>query len=125
MRTHPSIAFTGLALVLATPTHAAESDAAGTWRVHGQVSAFAFDLTCRFVRKDGVLSGVCYDGGTNKPHRLTRGAVSGDRVSWTYQSNYLLKTFDAAYSGTLAGDSMSGDIVVPGNHGHFTAVRQP
>jgi len=88
------------------PAFAADTPATGTWTVHGKVSAFQFNLSCRF-------------------DTLTQGAISGDHISWTYQSSYLLKTFDAAYSGTLAGGSIKGDITVPGYQGQFTAERQP
>ena len=118
--------FSAIALLaLATPTFAADDGVTGTWRVQGKVSAFAFDLTCRFEQKGQALGGVCYDGGTNKPHPLTHGEVSGDHVSWTYQSSYLLTKFDAAYSGTLSGGSIKGGLTVPGHEGNFTAEKQP
>jgi len=107
------------------PAFAADTPATGTWTVHGKVSAFQFNLSCRFEQKGEAVGGICYDAGTNKPHTLTQGAISGDHISWTYQSSYLLKTFDAAYSGTLAGGSIKGDITVPGYQGQFTAERQP
>ncbi len=112
-------------LLASAPAVAAEAPATGAWAVHGKVSAFQFDLTCRFEQTGGAISGVCYDAGTNKPHPLTQGALSGDHIRWTYQSSYLLKKFDAAYSGTLAGGSIKGDITVPGHQGQFTAQKQP
>jgi len=118
--------FSALAvLALATPTFAADDAVTGAWRVHGKVSAFAFDLTCRFEQKGHSLGGTCYDGGTNKPHPLTRGEVAGDHVSWTYQSSYLLNKFDASYSGTMSNGSIMGGITVPGHQGNFTAEKQP
>jgi len=107
------------------PAHAGDEPVAGVWTVHGKVAAFQFNLSCHFEPKGGSLVGTCYDAGTNKPHPLTRGAVNGDHISWTYQSSYLFKTFDATYSGTLAGGSIKGDIAVPGYRGQFTAEKQP
>jgi len=102
-----------------------DTPVSGTWIVHGKISAFQFTLTCRFEQKGQSLGGTCYDGGTNKPHPLTRGEVSGDHVSWTYQSSYLFKTFDATYSGTLSGASIKGVATAPGHEGNFTAEKQP
>jgi len=104
---------------------AADDPVSGSWIVHGKISGFQFTLTCRFDQKGQALGGTCYDGGTNKPHPLTRGAVSGDQVSWTYQSSYLFKTFDATYSGTLSGASIRGVATAPGHEGNFTAEKQP
>ena len=121
----PALLAVGLGFIVTAPASAADTPATGTWAVHGKVSAFQFNLSCRFEQKGETVSGICYDAGTNKPHPLTQGAISGDHISWTYQSSYLLKTFDAAYSGTLAGGSIKGDIAVPGYQGQFTAQKQP
>jgi hypothetical protein len=106
-------------------TLAADAPVTGVWAVHGRVSPFSFDLTCRFTQTGESISGACYDSGTNKPHPLTQGDVSGSRIRWTYQSSYLFKTFDAAYSGTLTGNSIKGVVTAPGRQGEFTAERQP
>ena len=113
------------ALFASTSAVAADAPATGTWTVHGKVSAFQFNISCRFEQKGETISGLCYDAGTNKPHPLTQGAISGDHISWTYQSSYLLKTFDAAYSGTLADGAIKGGITAPGHQGQFTAQKQP
>lgn len=104
---------------------AADTPIAGVWSVHGRVSPFSFDLTCRFTQSGQAIGGVCYDGGTGKPHPLTHGEISGSCIRWTYQSSYLFKTFDAAYSGTVAGHSIKGVVTAPGRQGDFTAERQP
>ena len=102
---------------------AADAPVAGVWAVHGRVSPFSFDLTCRFVQSGEAVSGVCYDGGTRKPHPLTHGEVSGDHIRWTSQSTYLFKPFEAAYSGAVAGYSIKGVVTAPGRQGDFTAEK--
>jgi len=104
---------------------AADAPVTGVWTVHGKVSPFSFDLTCRFTQSGEAISGVCYDAGTHKPHPLTQGGISGSRIRWTYQSSYLFKPFDAAYSGTLTGSSIKGVVTAPGRQGEFTAEKQP
>ena len=126
MRQSTSAALAALVALSAAGSASAAGDAiTGSWAVHGKVSVFQFTLTCHFEQMGQRLGGVCYDGGTNKPHPLTWGEVSGDHVSWTYQSNYLLTKFDAAYSGTLSGGSIKGGLTVPGHEGNFTAEKQP
>ncbi len=109
----------------ATSALAADDAVTGAWKLHGKVSAFSFDLRCDFKRDGQAIGGTCYDAGTNKPHPLTRGAVVGDRISWSYQSNYLFNKFDAAYSGLLSGTSIKGEVTAPGYRGSFTAEKQP
>ena len=119
-------AIIALATVLsASSALAADDPVSGTWKLHGKVSAFAFDLTCDFKRDGQAIGGTCYDGGTNKPHPLTRGAIAGDRISWTYQSSYLLNKFDASYTGLLSGASIKGEVIAPGYRGNFTGQKQP
>jgi hypothetical protein len=113
-------------LALAAPglARAADDPVSGAWVVHGKVDSFAFILNCAFERHGDRLGGVCLDDGTNKRHPLTSGAITGDRVTFTYQSNYLLTKFDVAFAGVLAGGRMSGSIHVPGHAGTFTATRR-
>ena len=113
-------------LALAAPTLArADVDpVAGPWVVHGKVGAFAFVLNCSFERHGDHIGGVCVDDGTNRRHPLTAGTVLGDRVNFTYQSNYLITKFDVGFAGTLKGGQMAGTITVPGHAGTFTAMRR-
>jgi hypothetical protein len=118
-----------LANLVAAPLAMAE-DAAGHWIVSGRVAGLAFTSSCGFQQAGQNLGGVCVDGATSDPkvkggraHVLTRGRVNGDQVSWTYQSSFLLSHFNVDYSGVRRGDRMSGQIVVQGHTGTFTAER--
>ena len=109
---------------------ASAAEVAGSWRVSGKVSSFAFTLDCNFKPAGGRLGGVCVDASTNtakvqagKSHPLTAGSVHGDAVTWTYRSSFLLSKFDVTYTGKLAGDRMNGSLVAQGHQGTFTAVR--
>ena len=113
-----------LALTAPGPAQAQGDPLSGPWVVHGKVGTFAFVLNCTFERQGERIGGVCLDDGTNKRHPLTAGTVFGDRVNFTYQSNYLVTKFDVAFAGVLAGGRMSGTIQVPGHAGMFTAERR-
>ena len=118
------IAATSLALAAPTLARADADPVSGPWVVHGKVDTFAFVLDCSFERHGDHLGGVCVDSGTSKRHPLTAGSVSGDRVNFTYQSNYLITKFDVGFAGMLKGGQMAGTITVPGHAGTFTAMRR-
>jgi hypothetical protein len=117
-----TIAVTGFALA---------EEPAQSWQVKGRVASFSFNLDCDF-RKDGTrVGGVCGDASTSDPtiksgrsHTLTSGRVSGDKISWTYQSSFLLSKFDVTFDGIQRGDRMAGVIHVRGHDGTFTATRR-
>ncbi len=113
---------------LASP---AAAEVAGSWHVAGKVSAFSFTLNCDFKPEGARLGGVCVDASTNDPkintgksHTLTAGSVDGDKISWTYQSSFLLSKFNVTFSGTQTGNRMSGSITAQGRDGTFTGVKQ-
>ncbi|QUD88364.1 hypothetical protein [Phenylobacterium montanum] len=104
---------------------------AQSWRVAGKVASFAFTLNCDFRPAGTRLGGVCVDASTSDPtikggraHKITRGRIDGDTVSWTYVSSFLLSKFDVTFDGTRRGQDMSGVIHVQGHDGAFTATRQ-
>src|SRR5205823_9192991 len=100
----------GLALAsLAAPAMA--EDASGKWKVAGSVSGVSFTLDCKFQQTNQALSGVCVDTGISdktikvgRARTLTKGAVSGEGISWTYKSNKGPFVFDVNYSGVRKGD---------------------
>jgi hypothetical protein len=98
--------------------------------VSGKLASFAFTLNCEFKPDGARLGGVCVDASTNDPkvasgksHPLTAGSVDGDKVSWTYQSSFLLTKFDVTFKGVQTGDRISGTLTAQGHDGAFTASR--
>ena len=126
------LAILALALLAAPPALAADGPAAGAWRVSGEVSGFKFELRCVFQQAGERLTGACTDLSTSNPkappkavpHSLTRGSAAGGKVSWTYQSSFLINRFDVTYSGALAGNTMTGIIQAGGRSGSFAARRE-
>jgi hypothetical protein len=111
---------------LAAPGLAAAADpVAGDWKVNGHVDGKDFVVTCRFERHGGEgVGGACFDSGTNLKHPLISGAVSGDKVKWTYQSHWTLVKFDVLYAGQVSGGAMHGTVGAAGHNGTFTATKE-
>ncbi len=113
---------------LASP---AAAEVSGPWHVAGKIGASVFTLNCVFKPDGAHLGGVCTEASSNDPkvksgraHPLTAGGVTGDQVSWTYRTSFLLATFNVTFEGTQAGDRMSGAITVMGRKGDFTAAKE-
>ena len=118
-------------LASALVASSADAEVSGPWHVSGKLASFAFTLNCDFKPDGARLGGVCVDASTNDPkvstgkaHPLTSGSADGDKVSWTYQSSFLLTRFDVTFKGTQTGDRMSGTISAQGHDGNFTASKQ-
>ena len=111
-------------LVLFIPAPAFAADISGLWIVAGDVDHKAFTLFCTFKQEGEKLSGVCHDNtATGKAHVLTKGAVAGEAVAFTYQSNFLITKFDATFEGKLTAAGMAGKANAAGRVGTFTAKR--
>jgi hypothetical protein len=94
---------------------------AGTWKLHSTVAGNESDSSCTFVQKDNELTGTCKsEQGESK---LT-GKVDGRKISWSYNADYNGTALTITYSGTVAGDKISGDESVDpfGVSGDFTAT---
>jgi hypothetical protein len=118
-----------LSALAAGPSVNAE-DAAGRWAVVGHFGGKDFTLDCRFAQSAERLTGACVDGPTGdakikggRSHALTKGAASGPKVSWTYQTSAGILSFTVNYDGVRQGDHMSGKISALGKTGTFTADR--
>jgi hypothetical protein len=94
----------------------------GLWRLSGRVATFDFSETCRLERHGDQLSGACLEG-KDKVHPLTSGMIAGDKVTWTHQVRFMLKTFNVAYSAVLDGGAMHGELNAAGHSGAFTAAK--
>jgi hypothetical protein len=121
-----------LALIsLAAASPAAAAGVGGDWRVTGDVSGRAFALDCRFEPKGGGFGGVCVElaGGDahvqpGKTHAVSDGAVSGQKVSWSYPVSVMMMKLNVAFTGALDGARMSGAVTTAGRKGAFTAIRR-
>ena len=82
----------------------------GKWQVHSSISGNDFEMVCTFAQKDKALSGSCAsDRGT---FDLT-GTIDGNKVAWSYKSEYNGMPLTVNYEGVLASAKISGNVNVP------------
>jgi len=115
-----------LAAVIIAPANAADSASlSGNWQVHVTIGDYDNQIVCSFTQKDQALTGTC--GTDNGPVQIT-GTVNGNKVTWSYKTEYNNGPVTPAYDGTwdLAG-KITGTINVPelNASGDFSAVQQP
>ncbi|HEX7856145.1 MAG TPA: hypothetical protein VF503_20890 [Sphingobium sp.] len=120
-----------VAIALAAISSPALADIGGAWHVTGEISGRNFVVDCRFDPKGTQFGGQCISLSTGddkvkagKSYKLTKGAVSGDQILWTYQTTVLFMGVDINYAGTLKGDHINGTISAGGRKGNFSAIRK-
>jgi hypothetical protein len=96
---------------------------AGDWQVHLTIGDYDNTITCSFVQKDQMLSGKCNT--TSGPSDVT-GKISGNKVSWSYQTDYQTIPITVVYDGVLDSDhKIAGTVGIPkvSADGSFTATQ--
>ncbi|MBU6268883.1 MAG: hypothetical protein KGN34_15145 [Sphingomonadales bacterium] len=124
------------ALLATAPAYA--EGLTGPWHVTGSILGHAFALDCRFAALSANGSGnpgACTETGADpaghgeghagKVHPLTRAVQTGSQVTWSYPASAFLMTFDMVFTGTLAGNQITGIATAAGRKGAFTARRAP
>lgn len=108
----------------------ASAEGVDLWRVSGKVAGVAFVMDCRFEPPAAQFGGACTEvsrsnggGQAGAVHKLTRGAVTGNQISWTYQTSFLISRFDVTFTGLLDGGHMAGAVDAAGRKGDFTGVK--
>jgi hypothetical protein len=95
----------------------------GKWQVHTSIAGTEVDDLCTFTQKENALTGNCSsDRGTFE----LSGSVSGQKVSWTYKSEYNGTPITVAFAGAVnAENKITGSVNVPefGAEGEFQAVQ--
>lgn len=108
----------------------AMAQAAGNWRVSGDIDGKSFVVTCRFDQRGAQMGGACTDVSTGtgkarqgKIHALSQGSVQGKELRWSYPVKVMLMSVDIDFTGTLMGTGMIGTVTAKGRRGTFSAVR--
>jgi hypothetical protein len=115
---------TTLALCTLALTLAADSPSVnGKWRVLSSIGGTENEMACMFSQKESAVNGNCTsDRGTIE----IAGKVDGEKVTWSYKSEYQGTALTVKYSGAMASPSViRGSVEVPefGVAGEFTANR--
>ncbi len=86
------------------------SSIVGKWQVHSSISGNDFEMVCTFAQNDKALTGNCAsDRGT---FDLT-GTIDGNKVTWSYKSEYNGMPLTVSYEGVLASAKITGNVNVP------------
>jgi hypothetical protein len=95
----------------------------GKWQVHSSVAGTENDMVCTFTQKDDALSGNCT---SDQGKFEISGTVSGNKVAWSYKSEYQGTPLTVKFDGTVdAAMKMTGSVDVPefSAGGDFTATQ--
>ena len=106
------------------------ADVSGTWKWtqqgrggKGGGGGTPRETTLTLVQKDGKLTGNVSspgrDGGSNTTE-ITNASVKGDVVAFTVEREFGGNKFVMKYSGKVAGDTITGEVEVPGRDGAAT-----
>lgn len=100
--------------LIAAPSLAPAADnvsVAGKWHVHTSIAGNDSDSDCTFVQKDADLTGTCT---TDQGSVQLTGKVDGNKVTWSYKSEYNGTELTVKHEGTLGTDSkITGTVTVP------------
>ncbi|HEY2860885.1 MAG TPA: hypothetical protein VGJ21_20920 [Terracidiphilus sp.] len=82
----------------------------GKWQIHSSISGNDFEMVCTFAQKEKALTGNCAsDRGT---FDIT-GSVAGNKVTWSYKSEYNGTPLTVNYEGVLASAKITGNVNIP------------
>ncbi len=100
----------------------AAADISGAWKVEGAIADVHVNRVCTMKQVGNKLTGACKNPTNELP---MTGEVNGDKVTWTYDSDYQGQKTTLVYKGTLGPDgAMKGTIATEGVEGSFTAKKQ-
>jgi len=96
----------------------AAADLSGKWTIDGDVAGNPVNLTCAVKQDaDAKITGNCQVNGMEATE------IEGAAKDATFKFAFTVQGYTLTYTGTLEGDSMSGDIEVAGTQGKFTGKR--
>jgi hypothetical protein len=95
----------------------------GKWNIHSNIAGNESDSVCTLTQKDTDLTGTCK---TDQGESQASGKVDGNKISWSYKSDYNGSPLTVKYSGTFdsAANKITGSVTVEefGVDGDFTAT---
>jgi len=94
----------------------------GKWKIHTSMVQES-DSTCTFTQAGTDLTGACE--GDNGKFNIA-GKVDGDKVTWSFKTDYNGMSLTVSYQGKLESDSKisgSSSVAEMSLDGDFTAVR--
>lgn len=96
----------------------AAADLSGNWNIDGDVQGNPVNLTCTVQQAaDAKITGKCQVNGMEATE------IEGAAKDAAFKFSFTVQGYTLTYTGTLEGDSMSGDIEVAGANGKFSGKR--
>jgi hypothetical protein len=95
----------------------------GKWQVFTSIAGNDSDMACTFTQKDADLTGSC---ATQRGNVDIAGKVTGEKVAFSYKSEYNGNPLTIEYSGAKDSETtLKGNVNVPeyGVGGEFSASR--
>ena len=107
-------------LVMLSLTSAALSaaDLTGKWTIDGDVAGNPVNMECTVTQAaDAKITGKCLLNGSEQTE------IEGAAKDATFKFSFTVQGYTLTYTGTLDGETISGDIDVAGTTGKFSGKR--
>ena len=107
-----------LMMLLLAPAVLAAADLSGNWTIDGDVQGNPVNLTCAVEQgADAKIAGKCQVNGMEATE------IEGTAKDAVFKFSFTVQGYTLNYSGTVEGDTMTGDIEVAGATGKFSGKR--
>jgi len=96
----------------------AAADLSGKWTIDGDVQGNPVNMTCDVTQAaDASIAGKCLLNGSEQTE------LEGTAKDASFKFSFTVQGYTLTYTGTLTGDTISGDIEVAGATGKFSGKR--
>ena len=94
------------------------ADLSGNWTIDGDVQGNPVNMTCAVQQSaDMKVTGKCLLNGSENTE------IEGTAKDSSFKFSFTVQGYTLTYTGTIEGDSMTGDIEVAGANGKFSGKR--
>lgn len=99
------------------PARMAAADLSGNWTLDGDVQGNPVAMACAMTQADTKLTGKCLINGTEQTE------IEGTAQDSSFKFTFTVQGYTLTYTGSIEGETISGDIEVAGATGKFTGKR--
>jgi hypothetical protein len=113
-----------VAAAIFTPALASAADFTGTWKLDNTFNGKVAVILCTLVQAGDALTGSCKPDVPGMAASNLTGMVKGTAAKWGYDLEFNGKPARVDYEVTLAGGSLSGNVLRNGSPSPIAGVRQ-
>jgi len=107
-----------LMVLFAAPAVISAADLTGKWTIDGDVQGNPVNMECTVTQAaDAKITGKCLLNGSEQTE------IEGAAKEANFKFSFTVQGYTLTYTGTLEGDTISGDIDVAGTTGKFNGKR--